>query len=105
LPVRRARASAALAGVTGVNARGAAAFDPFGQDRRYIDRYCRTLFTFLSRYYWRIETEGIEALPAQGRAVLSGPHRGFMPFDGTMLLYHAVRSRGRLRAVFSFIRA
>jgi 1-acyl-sn-glycerol-3-phosphate acyltransferase len=70
-------------------------FDPFGQDRRYIDRYSRSLFTFLSRYYWRIETEGIEALPAHGRAVLSGPHRGFMPFDGVMLLHHAVRARGR----------
>lgn len=88
---------AALTSFAGVNARAtpSADFDPFGQDRRYIDRYCRTLFTFLSRYYWRIETEGIESLPAQGRAVLSGPHRGFMPFDGTMLLYHAVRSRGR----------
>ena len=88
---------AALAAFVGADARdpSSADFDPFGQDRRYIDRYNRTLFRFLSRYYWRIETEGIESLPAQGRAVLSGPHRGFMPFDGTMLLHHAVRARGR----------
>jgi len=88
--------AAALAAFVGADENGVQDdFDPFGQDRRYIDAYSRTLFTFLSRYYWRIETEGIESLPAQGRAVLSGPHRGFMPFDGVMLLHHAIRARGR----------
>src|SRR5439155_25360799 len=70
-------------------------FDPFGQDKQYIDAYGRTLFTLLSRYYWRIETDGIEALPAAGPGVLAGPHRGFMPFDGVMLLHLAVRERRR----------
>ena len=77
------------------HADGHTMFDPFGQDKRYIDAYGRTLFTLLCRYYWRIECAGIESLPAAGRAVLAGPHRGFMPFDGVMLLHLAVRGRGR----------
>ncbi len=70
-------------------------FDEFGQDPEYIRTYGRTLFTFLSRYYWRVETEGLERVPASGRAVLVGPHRGFMPFDGVMLLHLVARDRGR----------
>ena len=73
----------------------APAFDRFGQDLAYIQAYGRTLFTFLSRYYWRIETEGLDRVPASGRAVLVGPHRGFMPFDGVMLLHLVARGRGR----------
>jgi 1-acyl-sn-glycerol-3-phosphate acyltransferase/nucleoside-diphosphate-sugar epimerase len=87
----------ALAEFTGAERRegDATDFDPFGQDKSYIDRYNRTFFAFLADYYWRIEAEGLESLPTTGRAVLSGPHRGFMPFDGTMLLRLAVRQRGR----------
>jgi 1-acyl-sn-glycerol-3-phosphate acyltransferase len=87
----------ALAEFLGTGAREAddPPFDPFGQDKDYIDRYNRTLFAFLANYYWRIEAEGLESLPSTGRAVLSGPHRGFMPFDGTMLLRLAVLQRGR----------
>jgi 1-acyl-sn-glycerol-3-phosphate acyltransferase/nucleoside-diphosphate-sugar epimerase len=73
----------------------ATSFDRFGQDRAYIEAYGRTLFTFLSRYYWRIETEGLDRVPASGRAVLVGPHRGFMPFDGVMLLHLVAQGRGR----------
>ncbi|HTM26652.1 MAG TPA: 1-acyl-sn-glycerol-3-phosphate acyltransferase [Vicinamibacterales bacterium] len=71
------------------------AFDRFGQDKNYIDAYGATLFTFLSEYYWRIETDGVEAVPTSGRAVLAGPHRGFMPFDGVMLLHLIARARSR----------
>ncbi|PYR79215.1 MAG: hypothetical protein DMF86_04225 [Acidobacteria bacterium] len=70
-------------------------FDRFGQDKAYIAAYGATLFTFLRKFYWRIETDGLEHVPATGRAVIAGPHRGFMPFDGVMLLHLVARGRGR----------
>jgi 1-acyl-sn-glycerol-3-phosphate acyltransferase/nucleoside-diphosphate-sugar epimerase len=70
-------------------------FDPYGMDRAYIDAYGRTLFRFLHDHYWRVEHQGLEHVPRQGRAVLTGVHRGFMPFDGCMLLHLVARELGR----------
>lgn len=70
-------------------------FDEFGMDTAYIRRYCRHLFRLLHRYYWRVEIEGFEHVPATGRGVLVGAHRGFMPFDGVMALYACVQRHDR----------
>jgi 1-acyl-sn-glycerol-3-phosphate acyltransferase/nucleoside-diphosphate-sugar epimerase len=72
-----------------------AEFDIFGMDKDYIRFYGKTLFRFLSDYYWRIEDRGMENIPAEGRALLVGMHRGFMPFDGVMALHTIVRRTGR----------
>jgi 1-acyl-sn-glycerol-3-phosphate acyltransferase/nucleoside-diphosphate-sugar epimerase len=72
-----------------------AEFDLFGMDKNYIRFYGKTLFRFLSDYYWRIEDRGMENIPAEGRALLVGMHRGFMPFDGVMALHTIVRRTGR----------
>jgi 1-acyl-sn-glycerol-3-phosphate acyltransferase len=73
-----------------------ATFDEFGMDPDYIRRYCGHLFKFLHDYYWRVEIEGLEQVPRQGRGVLVGMHRGFMPFDGVMALFALVTQRGRI---------
>ena len=70
-------------------------FDAFGMDEDYIRFHGRTLFKFLSEYYWRIEDKGLEHIPRQGRAVLAGMHRGFMPWDGVMALHTIVKKTGR----------
>ena len=70
-------------------------FDDFGMDPTYINAWRRWLFTFLHDYYWRIETKGMEHIPRQGRAVLAGTHRGFMPFDGLMVLHQVAQKVGR----------
>ena len=70
--------------------------DPFGSDIRYMRFHRRLWLGFLSRFYWRIEVEGLENIPADGAAVLVGPHRGFMPFDGLMLVQLLRRRRGRV---------
>lgn len=70
--------------------------DDFGMDRDYIESWGKTLFNFLRRYYWRIETRGLEHVPLQGRAILVGTHRGFMPWDAVMTLHLIVRNRGRV---------
>src|SRR6266849_3100346 len=59
----------------------------FLKEKGYIAAYGRTLFKFLHDYYWRIEVKGLDHVPRQGRAVLVGIHRGFMPWDGVMALH------------------
>jgi 1-acyl-sn-glycerol-3-phosphate acyltransferase/nucleoside-diphosphate-sugar epimerase len=70
-------------------------FDDFGMDAQYIAACTRTVFNFLYDHYWRIEVNGIEHVPRQGRAVLTGMHRGFMPFDGVMAFHAVARGVGR----------
>ena len=70
-------------------------FDEFGMDKNYIRFYGKTLFRFLSDFYWRIEATGLENVPREGRGVLVGIHRGFMPWDGVMALHLLVKKTGR----------
>ena len=73
----------------------AVADDPFGFDRRYRERLGRTLFRFLQRVYWRVDTQGLEHVPRSGRAVLVGVHRGFQPWDGVMVQQAIADATGR----------
>lgn len=61
--------------------------DRLGLDRDYLNRQQRYLFRFLERIYWRAEFTGMEHVPANGPAVLVAVHRGFMPFDGVMIVH------------------
>jgi 1-acyl-sn-glycerol-3-phosphate acyltransferase len=70
--------------------------DAFGMDRHYIERWSNTLFHFLCKYYWRIETLGLENVPQHGRAILVGNHRGFIPFDAIMTLHLVLKNTGRI---------
>ena len=70
--------------------------DEFGMDRDYIESFSKTLFHFLCKYYWRIETRGLEHIPLHGGTVLAGTHRGFMPWDAVMTLHLIVRNTGRV---------
>ncbi len=71
-------------------------YDDFGMDAAYIRRYCGHLFKWLHNGYWRVELDGIENVPTEGRGVLVGMHRGFMPFDGVMALFALVTKRNRI---------
>lgn len=75
-------------------------FDDFGMDKHYIAAYGRTMFKFLHDHYWRVEVKGLDHVPRQGRAVLVGLHRGFMPWDGVMALHLLVQ---RLRRYPRFL--
>src|SRR5437868_451793 len=75
--------------------RGPEEFDDFGMDKGYINAFGRTLFKFLHDRYWRVEVEGLGHVPARGRAVLVGVHRGFMPWDAVMTLHLLARELGR----------
>ncbi len=49
---------------------------------RVIDR---TLFDFLYHYWFRVEVEGIEHVPADGGALLVSNHAGALPPDAAMI--------------------
>lgn len=72
-----------------------AEYDDLGLDKGYLDAYGRTLFRFLNDVYWRIECVGTEHIPSEGRALLAGVHRGFMPLDGVMSMDMIVKHTGR----------
>ncbi len=60
------------------------AVDDFGFDAEWTESFL-PLFQILYRDYWRIETVGIEHVPAEGRALLVANHAGVLPWDGTMI--------------------
>jgi 1-acyl-sn-glycerol-3-phosphate acyltransferase len=62
--------------------------DDFGRDPVYAARL-EPLLDFLYQRYFRVETSGIEQVPARGRALLVANHSGMLPYDGTMVM-HAV---------------
>ena len=71
-------------------------FDPFGMDTRFVEAFSRTIVSFLSERYWRVETKGLEDVPRQGPMVLAGTHRGFMPWDAVVALRLLLNTTGRL---------
>ncbi len=60
------------------------AVDEFGFDPQWTESLL-TVFQALYRDYWRVETTGVENVPAQGRALLVSNHAGVLPWDGTMI--------------------
>jgi len=60
------------------------AVDDFGFDPQWTESFIG-VFKALYRDYWRVETTGVENVPASGRALLVGNHAGVLPWDGTMI--------------------
>lgn len=45
----------------------------------------RPFVEFLYRRYWRVQTDGLEHVPANGPALIVGNHSGGIPFDASMI--------------------
>ena len=75
--------------------------DLFGMDTAYIARQCRGIAGFLHDKYFRIDYQGEEMLDDARPGIVLGVHRGFMPFDGFMLLYYFHTQRNSLIRFFS----
>jgi 1-acyl-sn-glycerol-3-phosphate acyltransferase len=58
--------------------------DEWGYDREFYDAV-RPFFEFMYKTYWRVQTTGMENIPAEGRALLVSNHSGQLPWDGAML--------------------
>jgi 1-acyl-sn-glycerol-3-phosphate acyltransferase len=60
------------------------AIDDFGFDPAFTERLAPAA-VWIYRNYWRVETEGVEQVPAAGRALLVSNHAGVVPYDGAMI--------------------
>ncbi len=60
------------------------AVDDYGFDPEWTESFL-TVFKTIYRDYWRVETTGVENVPATGRALLVANHAGVLPWDGTMI--------------------
>lgn len=58
--------------------------DEFGLDPDYARRW-QPVWDLLYDRWWRVEVEGIENVPTDGRVALVANHSGAIPFDGIML--------------------
>ncbi len=74
----------AQAGFVQRRLRGEYHTDPYGTDMEIIERM-RPFFRFLYRTWWRIKVEGLEHVPATGRALLVANHSGVLPWDASMI--------------------
>jgi 1-acyl-sn-glycerol-3-phosphate acyltransferase len=63
--------------------------DDFGHDPRATARW-EWLFELLYKRWFRVETTGLENVPATGRALLVANHAGTLPYDSAMVM-HAIR--------------
>jgi 1-acyl-sn-glycerol-3-phosphate acyltransferase len=58
--------------------------DEWGLDEEFASAL-RPLLDFLYERWWRVQTTGVENVPAAGRAMLVANHAGILPWDGTMV--------------------
>jgi len=58
--------------------------DEFGFDPEFTARI-QSVALWFYRNYWRVEVDGIENVPARGRALLVANHAGVVPYDGAMI--------------------
>jgi 1-acyl-sn-glycerol-3-phosphate acyltransferase len=58
--------------------------DEFGFDPEFTAKIQAVALWFY-RNYWRVEVEGIQNVPARGRALLVANHAGVVPYDGAMI--------------------
>lgn len=73
----------------------AKSYDDWGLDVDYIRAWGWWL-AFLRNIYWRIESEGMENIPATGKGLYVSNHRGFMPLDAVMHLSLMFTQRKRV---------
>jgi 1-acyl-sn-glycerol-3-phosphate acyltransferase len=57
----------------------------WGRSERVEGFFDRTLYEFFYRYWFRVEVEGIENVPADGGALLVSNHAGALPPDAAMI--------------------
>jgi 1-acyl-sn-glycerol-3-phosphate acyltransferase len=59
--------------------------DDWGRSQRVLDRL-EPLLDFYYRYWFRVDTDGIEHVPPTGGALLVANHSGALPPDGPMIM-------------------
>jgi 1-acyl-sn-glycerol-3-phosphate acyltransferase len=80
--------------------------DEFGFDQRFTETV-RPFLEFLYAAWWRVETAGLEHVPAEGAALIVANHSGVLPWDGLMINVairheHVARRECRMLALDMF---
>jgi 1-acyl-sn-glycerol-3-phosphate acyltransferase len=73
--------------------------DDWGRSQRFFDSF-EPLLDFYYRYWFRVETEGIDNVPADGGALLVSNHAGALPPDGPMIMQAIQREHSRPRPLY-----
>jgi 1-acyl-sn-glycerol-3-phosphate acyltransferase len=76
--------------------------DDFGFDPQWTEAFI-AVFRSLYRDYWRVETTGVDHVPASGRALLVANHAGVLPWDGTMIKTAVFTEHSRPRHVRALV--
>lgn len=58
--------------------------DEWGLDWEIV-QMVEPFLSFMYKTYWRVETTGMEYIPAEGRTLLVSNHSGQLPWDGAMI--------------------
>lgn len=58
--------------------------DPYGYDPELLEIW-RPFFLFLYHSWWRVQVEGLEHVPRNGRGMIVANHSGVLPWDGAMI--------------------
>jgi len=58
--------------------------DEWGLDWEFV-QVVEPFLRFMYQTYWRVETTGMENIPAEGRTLLVSNHSGQLPWDGAMI--------------------
>jgi len=71
----------------------------WGRSERIENIADRLVYDFLYRYWFRVQVEGIENVPAEGGALLLANHAGAIPPDGAMIAKAIREEHARPRPV------
>lgn len=71
----------------------------WGRSQRVEGLVDRTVYGFLYHYWFRVEVEGVENIPADGGALLVANRAGALPSDGAMIAKAVRDEHPRRRAV------
>lgn len=77
--------------------------DDWGLDWELLESVI-PLINFMYEVYWRVETTGVEHIPAEGRTLLVSNHSGQLPWDGPMVaaaVWNAHPNQRLVRALYS----
>lgn len=72
--------------------------DEWGLDWEFLEAV-RPFFDFLYKFYWRVQTTGIEHIPDYDRALLVSNHSGQLPWDGSMIMMAVLNEHPAQRLV------
>jgi 1-acyl-sn-glycerol-3-phosphate acyltransferase len=73
--------------------------DDWGRSQRVFDRL-EPVLDFYYRYWFRVETEGVEHVPAEGGALLVANHSGALPPDAPMIMQAIRHEHARPRPLY-----